>query len=65
MRLKSEAKDQASLKTEEEARFNEELRMKAEKEDQERLKEEEETHLAEELRLKSEAGGFCAVGVER
>ena len=37
LRLKAEAKEQASLKAEEEARFSDELRLKAEKEDQARL----------------------------
>ena len=65
MRLKAEAKEQASPKAEEEARFSEELRLKAEKEEHARLKVEEETRLAEELRPKSEARGFCGAGVER
>ena len=65
MRLKDEAKWQASLKAEEEARFSEELRLKSEMEEQACLKEEEETRLAEELRIKSDAGGLCDAGVER
>ena len=39
LRLKDEAKEQASLKEEEEAHFSEELRLKAETEEQARLKE--------------------------
>ena len=65
MRLKTEAKEQESLKVEEEARFSGELRLKDEKEEQACLKSEEETRLAEEFRLKAEAGGFCGGGVER
>ena len=45
MRLKAKAKEQASLKVEEEARFSEELILKAEKEEQARLKAEEKTRL--------------------
>ena len=41
LRLKAEAKEQASLKVEEDAHFSEELRLKAEKEEQARLKTEE------------------------
>ena len=65
MRLKAKAKEQASLKVEEEAQFSEELRLKAEKEYQARLKAEEETRLAEKFRLKAEAGGFCGSVVDR
>ena len=63
--LKAEAKEQASLKAEDEARFYEESRLKAEKEYHARLKVGEEMRLADELRLKAEAGGFCYAGVER
>ena len=42
LRLKSKAKEQASLKAEVEARFSEELRLKAEKEERASLKAEEE-----------------------
>ena len=62
MRLKAEAKDQAILKAEEEAQFNEELMVKVEKEKKARLKAEDETWLYDELRLKAEAGGLCGVG---
>ena len=65
MRPKAEAKEQASLKAEEEARFSEEFRVKAEKEYKARLEAEKETCLAEEFSLKDEAGGFCGAGVER
>ena len=65
MRLKDEAKEQASLNAEEEARFSDELRLKAEKDDQAHLESEEEKLLVEELRLKAEAGGFCGAEMER
>ena len=65
MRLKPEAKEQASLKAEEEARFPGGLSLKSEKYEQAFLKAEYETRPAEELRLKDEAGGFCGMGVER
>ena len=64
MRLKDEAKEQAILEAEEEARFYEEIRLNYEKKEQARLKTEEETRLAEELKLKAEAGGFCGAGEE-
>ena len=64
MRLKAEAKQQSSLKAEEEEHFSDELTLKAEKDDQACLKAEEETRLAEEFRLKAEAGGFYGTGVE-
>ena len=65
LRLKSEANEKASLKSEEEARFAEELRLKSKKQEQARLKAEEETCLADELRLNADAGGFYGAGVER
>ena len=64
MRLKAEAKDQACLKAEEEARFSEELRLQAGKEEQACLKEDEETRLAEELSLNAKSVGLFAAGVE-
>ena len=62
--MKAEAKDQASLKAEEETQFSEELRLNAEKKEQVYLKSEYEMPLADELRLKDEARCFCGVVVE-
>ena len=60
--MKYEAKEKASLKAEEEARFSEVFSLKAEEEDQADFNTEEQTRLADEFIIKAQDGGFYGAG---